>query len=333
MSDTTSDKFKVFVLDDFENLATSVPAYETLKARADVTILRERLDTPEKLQRSLGDADCILLMRERTYLTERELMVLPNLKFISQTGRTSKHLDLACATRRGIAVAGTPADTGTSTKELTIGLILALMRKIPQVNQRMREERWPAIPGQLLEGKTVGVLGFGRIGKEVARIMKAFNTRILAYSRTLTVEGAAQMGAECVPIETLLRESDIVTIHIPLNSNTRGMIGEKELAMMKRGAVLVNTARGSIVSEPAMITALESGQLGGVGLDVFETEPLPIDHSLRRFDNAILLSHRGYATVEILRERYEQAMENILAFMDRKPLKLINPEVQAMNSP
>jgi phosphoglycerate dehydrogenase-like enzyme len=272
-------------------------------------------------------------MRERTYLTERELNVLPNLKFISQTGGTSRHLDLASATRHGIAVAGTPADTGTSTKELTIGLILALLRKIPQVNQRMREERWPPIPGQLLEGKTVGVLGFGRIGKEVARIMKAFNTRVLAYSRTLTVEGAAQMGAERVPIETLLRESDIVTIHIPLNSNTRCMIGEKELAMMKRGAVLVNTARGPIVSEPAMITALESGRLGGVGLDVFDTEPLPMDHSLRRFDNAILLSHRGYATVEILRERYEQAMENILAFMDGKTLKLMNPEVQATNSP
>jgi phosphoglycerate dehydrogenase-like enzyme len=331
MSDTISEKFKVIVLDDFENLATSVPACEKLKARAQVTILQERLDTPEKLRRRLGDADCILLMRERTCLQEKEISVLPNLKFISQTGRTSRHLDLASATRRGIAVAGTPTDTGTSTKELTVGLILSLMRKIPQVNQRMREQAWPPITGQLLEGKTVGVLGFGRIGKEVARIMKAFNTRVLAYSRTLTTEDAAQAGAECVAIETLLRESDVVTIHIPLNSNTRGMIGEKELGMMKRGAMLVNTARGAIVSETAMIKALESGQLGGVGLDVFDTEPLPMEHPLRRFDNGILLSHRGYATVEVLRERYEQAMENILAFMDGKPLKLLNPEVQGGN--
>jgi phosphoglycerate dehydrogenase-like enzyme len=331
MSDTISEKFKVVVLDDFENLATSVPACEKLKARAQVTILQERLDTPEKLRRRLGDADCILLMRERTYLQEKEISVLPNLKFISQTGRTSRHLDLASATRHGIAVAGTPTDTGTSTKELTLGLILSLMRKIPQVNQRMREEAWPPITGQLLEGKTVGVLGFGRIGKEVARIMKAFNTRVLAYSRTLTTEDAAQAGAECVTIETLLRESDVVTIHIPLNSNTLGMIGEKELGMMKRGAMLVNTARGAIVSETAMIKALESGQLGGVGLDVFDTEPLPMEHPLRRYDNVILLSHRGYATVEVLRERYEQAMENILAFMDGKPLKLLNPEVQGGN--
>src|SRR5919106_3328976 len=327
MSDTISEKFKVVVLDDFENLATSVPACEKLKARAQVTILQERLDTPEKLRRRLGDADCILLMRERTYLQEKEISVLPRLKFISQTGRTSRHLDLASATRRGIAVAGTPTDTGTSTKELTVGLILALMRKIPQVNQRMREERWPPIPGQLLEGKTVGVLGFGRIGKEVVRIMKVFNTRVLAYSRTLTVEQANEIGAECVPMETLLMESDIITLHVPLNPNTRGLIGEKELAMMKPGALLVNTSRGPLVSEAAMITALEKGHLGGVGLDVFDIEPLPLDHPLRGFDNAILLSHRGYATVEILKQRYEEAFRNILNFIEGKPLNLLNPEV------
>jgi phosphoglycerate dehydrogenase-like enzyme len=178
-----------------------------------------------------------------------------------------------------------------------------------------------------LEGKTAGVLGFGRIGQEVARILKAFNTRVLAYARTLTPEKAGQIGADCVPMETLLRESDIVTIHVPLNANTRGMIGDKELAMMKPGALLVNTARGPIVSETAMLKALETGHLGGVGLDVFEIEPLPMDHPLRRFDNAILLSHRGYATVEVLQERYEEAITNILNFIDGKPVNLHNPEV------
>jgi len=331
MSDTSSEKFKVVVLDDFEDMARSVPAYEKLKARADVTILRERLDTPKKIAQKLGGADCILLMRERTYFNEKELSVLPNLKFISQTGRTSRHIDLAFATRRGIAVAATAADNGTSTKELTIGLILALMRKISQVDRRMREESWPPVAGQLLEGKTVGVLGFGRIGKEVAGIMKVFNTRVLAYSRTLTNEQAGEVGAECVPMETLLKESDIVTLHVPLNQNTRGMIDAKELAMMKPGALLVNTSRGPLVSEQALINALQRGHLGGAGLDVFDTEPLPMEHPLRRFDNAILLSHRGYATVEVLRERYEQAMENILNFMDGKPLKLMNPEVQVTN--
>jgi phosphoglycerate dehydrogenase-like enzyme len=324
MSDT---RFRVAILDDFEKLVDTVPAFEKLKARAEVTILRERLDSPEKIERVLAGMDALLLMRERTYFSDHEYSRLPSLKLISQTGRTTRHLDLPSATRRGIAVAGTPADNGTSTKELTIGLILALMRKIPQVNRRMREESWPALAGQLLEGKTVGVLGFGRIGQEVARILKAFDARVLAYARTLTAEKAGQIGAECVPIETLLKESNVVSIHVPLNANTRGMIGDKELAMMKPGALLVNTARGAIVSETAMIRALENGHLGGVGLDVFEIEPLPMDHPLRRFDNAILLSHRGYATVEVLRERYQEALTNILNFMDGKPVNLHNPEV------
>lgn len=319
--------FRVAILDDFEKLADTVPAFEKLKARANITILRERLDSPEKLERALGGMDALLLMRERTYFSNNEYRLLPSLKLISQTGRTSRHLDLPSATERGIAVAGTPADNGTSTKELTIGLILALMRRIPQVDRRMREESWPAIAGSLLEGKTCGVLGFGRIGQEVARILKAFNTRVLGYSRTLTAEKAASIGAESVPMETLLRESDIVTIHVPLNANTRGMMGDNEFAMMKPGALLVNTARGPIVAEAAMIRALETGRLGGVGLDVFDVEPLPMDHPLRRFDNAILLSHRGYATVEILRERYEEALTNILNFIDGKPIKLLNPEV------
>ena len=162
-----SDKrFRIAILDDFEKLADTVPAYEKLNARADVTILRERLDSPEKIERTLKEIDALLLMRERTYFSDNEYNRLPNLKLISQTGRTSRHLDLPSATRRGIAVTGTPADNGTSTKELTIALILALMRKIPEIDRRMREESWPPVAGRLLEGKTAGVLGFGRIGEE-----------------------------------------------------------------------------------------------------------------------------------------------------------------------
>src|SRR6266536_3777625 len=324
-----TDKFKVAILDDFEKLADTVPAYQQLRARAAVTLLRKRLDSSENIVAALRDFDAILLMRERTFLSDKEYAQLPKLKFISQTGRTSRHLDLPNATRRGIAVTATAADNGMSTAELTIALILALLRKIPQVNLRMREEAWPAIAGNTLEGKTIGVFGFGRIGKEVARIMKAFpGTRVLAYSRTLTAERAGEVGAECVPMETLLRQSDILTVHINSNAQTRGIIGEKEFALMKRGVLLVNTARGPIVSEPAMLKALETGQLGGVGLDVYDIEPLPMGHPLRRFDNAILMSHRGYATVEVMSERYEQAMNNILDYLDGKPLNLINPEVQ-----
>jgi phosphoglycerate dehydrogenase-like enzyme len=329
----SDQRLRVAILDDFEKIADTVPAYAKLNARTDVTILRERLDNSEKIIQTLRGFDVILLMRERTRFSDKEYGQLPGLKLISQTGRTSRHLDLPAATRHGIAVAGTPSDSGSTTKELTIGLILALMRKIPQVNQRMREESWPALTGLMLEGKTIGVLGFGRIGKKVARIMKAFDTRVLAYSRTLTPEKAAESGAEAVSMETLLRESDVVTLHIQFNEQTRGIIGAKELALMKPGAYLVNTGRGPLVVEQAMIQALESGRLGGVGLDVYDVEPLPMDHPLRRFENAILMSHRGYATVEILSERYEQAMENILSFIDGRPVDLLNSEIRDSNKP
>ena len=324
----TTNPFKIAILDDFERIAETVPAYAKLSARADITLLSERLDSSEKIVQRLRDFDALLLMRERTFLSDKEYGQLPNLKFISQTGRTSVHLDLANATKRGIAVSGTAGDTGATTKELTIGLILALARKIPQVNQRMREELWPALTGMMLEGKTIGVLGLGRIGNEVARIMKAFNTRVLGWSRSLTPERAAEVGAEAVPMETLLKESDFVTVHVHYSAQTVNLIGAKEIALMKRGAFLVNTGRGPIINETAMLDGLASGHLGGVGLDVYDKEPLPMDHPLRRFDNAILMSHRGYATVEILSERYEQAINNLLDYLDDKPTSLINKDVQ-----
>ena len=321
-------RLRVAILDDFEKIADTVPAYEALRQRADVTLLRKRLDGSEAIVSALREFDALLLMRERTFFGDKEYARLPNLKFIAQTGRTTKHLDLANATRHGIAIAGTPADNGMSTMELTVALIFALLRKIPQVNARMREESWPAIAGNTLAGKTVGILGFGRIGRAVARVIKAFDgATVFGYSRSLTAERAAELGAECVSFETLLRDSDILSVHIQSTAETRGMIGEKEFAQMKRGALLVNTARGPIVSEKAMIEALQSGQLGGVGLDVYDIEPLPMEHPLRRCENAILMSHRGYATVEILTERYEQAMRNLIDYLDGKPLKLLNPEV------
>jgi phosphoglycerate dehydrogenase-like enzyme len=326
-----NNRFRVLILDDYEGFATQVPAFAKLKSCAEVTVLRNRLVTDEELSHALKGIHAILLMRERTRFGEKELSLAPGLKLISQTGRGIAHLDLPAATRRGIAVTVTPNDSGISTVELTFGLILALLRRIPQVDRRMREETWPAIAGQILEGKTVGVIGLGRIGKQVARIAKAFNTRVLAMGRTLTDERAREVGAERVTFEELLRESDIVTVHVPLNQETRGLIGEKEIALMKPGALLINTARGPTVSQSALLRALEQRKLGGAGLDVYDEEPLPIDHPLRRLDNVVLLSHRGYATEEILRERFELAIENILRFLDGKPTNLLNPEVLSQN--
>jgi phosphoglycerate dehydrogenase-like enzyme len=265
-------------------------------------------------------------MRERTRFGEKQLALAPALKLIAQTGKTTVHLDVPCATKRGVAIAVTPSDTGNSTVELTTALIFAVLRRIPEVDRRMRSERWPGVAGRLLGGKTLGIVGLGRIGAQVARMAKLFDARVLATGRTLTPERARDAGAEAVSLEDLLRQSDIVSIHCPLSQQTRGMIGAKEFALMKTGAILINTARGPIVSEAALLDALRSGKLGSAGLDVYDEEPLPIEHPLRKLDNVVLLSHRGYATVEILTERYQHAMENILSFIDGKPVNVINPE-------
>ncbi|MDH3442332.1 MAG: D-2-hydroxyacid dehydrogenase family protein [Deltaproteobacteria bacterium] len=329
MSEASNQKFEVLVFDDYEDVAAKVPAYEKLKARAHVTILRERLDTPAKMAQAVGGVNAILMLRERTRFGENEFALAPDLKLISQTGRRAAHLDLAAATRRGIPVAVTTNDNGMSTTELTIGLILGLMRRIPQLDRRMRHELWPAVAGNVVEGKTAGVIGFGRIGREVARILRAFRMRVLASTRTLTEEQAREVGAERASMETLLKESDIVTIHIPLNDQTRGILGEKEISLMKPGAIFVNTSRGPLVSESALVRALENGGLGGAGLDVFDVEPLPLDHPLRKLDNVILLPHRGYAALETLEELFNHAMTNILDYLDGKPVNLLNPEVRS----
>ncbi len=327
MAEKRTGSFRVLVLDDYEGLAHMVPSYEKLKVRADLTVLQKRLETESELGRALKNVHAIVLVRERTRFGEREFSLAPSLELISQIGQSFAHLDLAAATRRGVVVTGTPSDSGVSTIELTMALILAVIRRIPEVDRGMHQGGWPGIPGRILEGKTIGIVGLGRIGREVARLAQAFKTRVLASGKTLTEERARQAGVSRVSLESLLRESDVVTIHARLSQETRGLIGEKEFSLMKPGAILINTARGPVVSEAALIHALETGHLGGAGLDVYDQEPLLADHPLRRFNNVVLLSHRGYATVEILCERYERAIVNILSFLDGKPTNLLNKEV------
>jgi phosphoglycerate dehydrogenase-like enzyme len=326
VAETKSERFRVAVLDDYEGLADQGPAYQKLKQRAEINIFRERLETDTDLGRELKDVHALLLVRERTRFGEKQFSLAPQLKLIAQTGRTTGHIDVATANKRGIAITVTPTDTGNSTVELTTALIFATLRRIPEIDRRMRTERWPAVAGQLFEGKTLGIVGLGRIGTQISRIANIFKARVLATGRTLTTDRAREAGAEAVSLDKLLRESDIVTIHVPLNPQTRGMIGAKEFALMKPGAILINTARGPIVSEAALLDALGSGRLGGAGLDVYDQEPLAMEHPIRRFDNVVLLPHRGYATVEILTERYQHAMENILSFMDGNSVNVINPE-------
>ncbi len=327
MAQSQSSRFRVVVMDDYEELASQAPSLEKLKARADVMVLKGRLATEEERVQQLKDAHAVVLVRERTRFGEREFSLLPSLKFISQTGGGIAHIDLPSATRHNIAVSVTRGSASTSTVELTLGLILSVNRKISEVDRGMHQGGWPAIAGRVLEGKTVGVIGLGRIGREVARLVAAFGTRIVATGKTLTDQRAREAGAMRVSLDQLLQESDVVTVHVSLSPETRGLIGEREISLVNPGAVLINTSRGPIVSQSALMLALETGRLAGAGLDVYDEEPLPADHPLRRFDNVVLCSHRGYAAFETLCERYEAAYANILAYLDGQPINLLNPDV------
>lgn len=322
----SDDHFRVVVLDDYEKFSTTVPAYREASAVSDVRVVERKLTTDEEWAAAVGDAHAVVLMRERSPFREREFALAPALRFISQIGRGIPHLDVAEATRRGIPVSCTPNDSGASTVELTFALLLALARHIPSVSQGMREGGWPPSVGLLLEGRTMGVIGLGRIGGKVARIARAFGMEVLATGKTLTDERAAEAGARRVSLDVLLEESDVVSVNCRLNAETRGLIDRRALERMKPGALLINTARGPIIAEDALVESLERGHPGGVGLDVYDEEPLPPDHPLRRFDNVVLASHRGYAVDRILYQRYQSAFANVIAFTEGKPVNVINPE-------
>ncbi len=326
MAQSEMDRFRVVVLDDYEGLAPEVPSFATLKGRADLSVMRARLTTENELKGVLEGVHAIVLVRERTHFGDKEFSLAPSLRLVSQTGGGIAHLDLQAATRRGVGVAVTPGGASMSTVELTWGLILSVFRRISEIDRAMHQGAWPIIVGRVLEGKTIGIVGLGKIGREVARIAAAFRAKVLATGRTLTEQRARDFGAVQVSLDQLLQQSDVVTVHVGLRPETRGLIGEREIALMKPGSVLVNTSRGPIVSQSALMRGLETGRLAGAGLDVYDDEPLATEHPLRHFDNVVLSSHRGYAAVESLCERYESAFRNILSFMDGNPTNLLNPE-------
>ena len=322
----SENRFRVVVLDDYERFCTGVPAYEEAARLADVRVVANKLTTDDEWRAAVGDAHALVLMRERSPFREREFALAPSLRFISQIGRGIPHLDLAEATRRGIVVSCTPNDSGASTVELTLALLLSLARQVPAVSQGMRAGAWPPAVGMLLEGRTLGIIGLGRIGARVARIAQAMDMNLLATGKTLTDERAAEAGARRASLDTLLEESDIVSVHCRLNAETRGLIGRRQLQRMKPDALLINTARGPIISEEALVASLRQGHPAGVGLDVYDQEPLPPDHPLRGLDNVILASHRGYAVDRILHQRYQSAFTNVIRFIEGAPVDVINPD-------
>jgi phosphoglycerate dehydrogenase-like enzyme len=314
---------RVAILDDYQGVALSMADWSSLApAVSSVHPFHEPIRTDELAER-LRTFDAVVAMRERTPFPASLLEQLPSLKLLVTTGRRNAAIDVNAATARGIVVCGT-GTLATPPVELTWGLILSLARKIPRETTAMREGAWQTTIGIGLHGKTLGVIGLGRLGTDVAKIGKAFGMRVVAWSQNLTRDRTDALGVELVDKESLFQRSDVVTIHLVLSERTRGMVGERELAWMKPSAFLINTARGPIVDEQALITALRRSVIAGAGLDVFTEEPLPADHPLRRVENAVLTPHLGYVTTENYRLAYGEAVEDIRAFLDGSPVRVIS---------
>lgn len=318
---------RIALLDDYQNVALKSADWGRLPGHCAVEVFHDHVANEDALARRLADFEVVMALRERTRFPASLLERLPKLKLLASVGPRNAAIDLAAATRLGIMVtytAGAPDSTG----ELTWGLILGLARKIPQEHAALRAGRWQTTLGIEMAGRTLGVIGLGHIGGRVAQVGKAFGMRVIAWSQNLTAERALEVGAEKVALVELLRQADVVTIHTRLSERTRGLLGAKELALMKPTALLVNTSRAPIVDRAALVDALRNRRIAGATVDVYEQEPAPANDPLLRLDNVVVTPHLGYVTEEVYRVFYGQTVENILAYIEKgAPERLLNPEV------
>lgn len=317
---------RVAILDDYQGVALTMADWRAFGAGVRTEAFRDHLTDAGAIAHRLGPFDVIVAMRERTPFPESLLARLPALRLLITTGMANASIDLATATRLGIVVCGTES-LHYPTVELTWGLILALARRIPQEYQATRDGRWQTTLGIGLRGRALGVIGLGRLGPQVAAIGGAFGMFVLAWSQNLTPARAAECGAEFVPKNELLARSDIVTIHLKLSPRTTGLIGARELGLMKRTAFLVNTSRGPIVEERALLDALTHGTIAGAALDAFDDEPLPADHPFRRLEHVVVTPHLGYVTRENYEVFYRGAVDEVRAFLAGSPVRVLNPDV------
>ncbi|TMW71048.1 D-2-hydroxyacid dehydrogenase family protein [Alteribacter natronophilus] len=317
---------KLVILDDWEHLFSAHPRLEELKRHFDVHIYDDQPSHGTLISR-IQDADIILPIRERTSFTKPVLESMKNVKLIAQTGGGLAHLDLEEATRLGIPVATTPGGSA-SVVELIFGLILSHARRLPRLDEEMKAGEWTESVGFGLEGKTVGIIGLGKIGSGVAKAAQAFGMNVIAWGPRLTEERARDKGVGYVSFETLLQNSHFIVTAVRLVPETRHLLKKEQFSLMRRDAFLVNTSRGEIVDEQALIEALETKRIAGAGLDVFAEEPLPSDNPLRKMDNVILTPHIGWKTDTIFNRFFTSAAENILSFfVEGKPIRIKNPEV------
>jgi D-3-phosphoglycerate dehydrogenase len=311
------------ILDDYQNVALKFADWSALAKDVEIKVFTAPIGGDEAVIKALQGFAVVCMMRERTPFDRKVIEGLPDLKLLITTGARNASIDLKACAERGITVCGT-GGFGNPTAGIAFGLMLELTRNIGFENARMKAgEPWQITIGQDLEGLTLGVLGLGKLGQRVAAIGKAFGMKAIAWSQNLTAEKAKEGGAEYVTKEELMRRADILSVHVVLSDRSRGLIGADDLALMKKTAYLINTARAPIVDQAALLKVLQEKKIAGAGLDVFEVEPLPVDHPFRKLDNVVLTPHLGYVSEQNYRKQYAEVVEDIRAWLDGKPVRMI----------
>lgn len=314
---------RVAILDDYQNVALKFADWSPLKDKIGITVFDKPFASQEEAIRALQDFEIVCAMRERTPFSREVLSALPKLKLLLTSGMRNASFDLEAAKERGVTVCGT-GGVGNATASLAIGLMLELTRRIGFENARMHGgELWQTTMGQDVEGMTLGVVGLGKLGTKVATIAKTLGMNVIAWSQNLTPERCAEAGVSYATKDELFAHADIVTIHTILSKRTRGLITADDLARMKPTSYLVNTARGPIVDEAALLDALQRRAIAGAGLDTFSIEPLPLDHPLRKLDNVVLTPHLGYVTENNYRKYYGDMVEDIVAWLNGAPVRVM----------
>jgi phosphoglycerate dehydrogenase-like enzyme len=326
----SGNKAKVAVLDDWQGVARRSADWSVLESRAEVTIFADAFRDEDDAAAKLADFDIVLSMRERTPLPGSLINRLPKLRMMGITGARNLSLDTPACTARGIVVSNTQGGgyTDSATAELALGLLIAAARGIPKGDDNLRNGRFQmGVPvGIGLAGKTIGIVGLGRLGGYMARYCLTLRMNVIAWSQNLTAERCKEVGVTLVSKQELMQRSDAISIHLVLSQRSRGLIGAADFAQMKPGVILINTSRGPIVDEQAMLSALQSRRIVAA-LDVYDKEPLPSDHPLRHLPNSVLMPHMGYGVKETWDGFYPQMIENALAFLDGVPVRVTNPEV------
>ena len=317
---------KLAILDDYQGTAKDLGDWSSLPPGTNVQFFQDHIANEDKLVERLRDFDMVMGMRERTPFTRSILSRLPKLRLLMTTGLRNASFDMEAASDMGIPVCGA-SGAGEGPTELTWGLILSLMRHIHEEDKRSREGSWGTTVGVGLKGKTLGLIGLGHIASLVAKVGKAFDMNIIAWSQNMTAERAKACDARLVDKETLFRESDVVSVHLVLSDRSRGLVGAEELELMKSSAFLVNISRGPIVDEKALIDVLERKAIAGAALDTFDVEPLPLSHPLFKTPNTLICPHLGYVTEEGYRAFYSGVIENVRAFLSGEPIRVINEAV------